>query len=72
MAHDLGTYLMAAVPRATIIGSPEPHCPHRAGEGNVQDFGAQDERGYLDKYSIAESIADETTLPIKYRLRRAK
>src|SRR6185503_543340 len=26
----------------------------------------QDENGYLDKYSIAESIADETTLPIKH------
>ncbi|MDX9974503.1 MAG: deoxyribonuclease HsdR, partial [FCB group bacterium] len=29
-------------------------------------FGAQDELGYLDLYSIAESIADETTLPIKH------
>ena len=69
VAHDLGTYLMAAVPRATIIGfTGTPIARTEQGEGTFKIFGAQDERGYLDKYSIAESIADETTLPIKYRL----
>src|SRR5205823_7308761 len=36
------------------------------GEGTFKIFGAQDEQGYLYKYSIPESIADETTLPIKH------
>jgi hypothetical protein len=36
------------------------------GEGTFKIFGAQDEKGYLDKYSIKESIEDETTLPIKH------
>ena len=31
-------------------------------------FGADDEQGYLDKYSIAESIEDETTLPIRHMM----
>lgn len=33
---------------------------------HIKIFGTQDDLGYLDKYSIAESIADETTLPIKH------
>ena len=67
VAKDLGTYLMAAVPRATIIGfTGTPIARTAQGESTFQIFGAQDERGYLDKYSIAESIADETTLPIKH------
>jgi type I restriction enzyme R subunit len=67
VAKDLGTYLMAAVPRATIIGfTGTPIARTAQGEGTFKIFGAQDELGYLDKYSIAESIADETTLPIKH------
>ena len=31
-------------------------------------FGADDEQGYPHKYSIAESIADRTTLPLYYNL----
>ena len=31
-------------------------------------FGAEDDQGYLDKYSIAESIEDETTLPIRHMM----
>jgi len=67
VAKDLGTYLMAAMPKATILGftgTPIAHSPQ--GEGTFKIFGTQDEHGYLDKYSIAESIADETTLPIKH------
>ena len=44
---------MAAVPKATIIGftgTPIDKTEH--GEGTFKIFGAQDERGYLDKYSI--------------------
>lgn len=67
VAKDLGTYLMAAVPKATIIGfTGTPIARTAQGEGTFKIFGTQDELGYLDKYSIAESIADETTLPIKH------
>jgi type I restriction enzyme R subunit len=66
VAKDLGTYLMAAVPNSTIIGfTGTPIARTAQGESTFQIFGAQDERGYLDKYSIRESIEDETTLPIK-------
>ena len=67
VAKDLGTYLMAAVPKATIIGfTGTPIARTSQGEGTFKIFGAEDDLGYLDKYSIAESIADETTLPIKH------
>jgi len=69
VAKDLGTYMMAAVPTATIIGfTGTPIARTSQGEGTFKIFGAQDELGYLDKYSIAESIADETTLPIKHMM----
>ncbi len=67
VAKDLGTYLMAAVPKATIIGfTGTPIARTSQGEGTFKIFGTQDDLGYLDKYSIAESITDETTLPIKH------
>ena len=69
VAKDLGTYLMAAVPNATIVGfTGTPIARTAQGEGTFKIFGAEDERGYLDKYSIAESIGDETTIPIKHML----
>jgi type I restriction enzyme R subunit len=69
VAADLGSYLMAAVPRATIIGfTGTPVGDTQAGSGSFKIFGSQDEDGYLDKYSIIESIDDETTLPIKYMM----
>ena len=69
VARDLGTYLMAAVPNATIIGfTGTPIAQTTQGAGTFKMFGAEDDRGYLDKYSIAESIDDETTLPIKHML----
>lgn len=67
VAKELGTYLMAAVPKSTIIGfTGTPIARTDQGEGTFKIFGAQDDHGYLDKYSIAESIEDETTLPIKH------
>ncbi len=67
VAKDLGTFLMAAVPKATIIGfTGTPIANNAQGEGTFKIFGSQDETGYLDKYSIVESIEDETTLPIKH------
>lgn len=67
VAKDLGSYLMGAVPQATIIGfTGTPIANTERGEGTFKIFGAEDEKGYLDKYSIRESIDDETTLPIKH------
>ena len=69
VARDLGVYLMAALPNATVIGftgTPIDRTAH--GEGTFKIFGAEDHRGYLDKYTIAESIEDETTLPIRYNM----
>jgi type I restriction enzyme R subunit len=69
VARELGTYLMAAVPNATIIGfTGTPIARTEQGEGTFKIFGADDAQGYLDKYSIAESIADETTLPIRHTM----
>lgn len=69
VAKDLGTYLMASVPNATIVGfTGTPIAETEQGRGTFKIFGAEDEAGYLDKYSIRESIEDETTLPIKHVL----
>ena len=69
VAKDLGTYLMAAVPNATIIGfTGTPIDETARGKGTFKIFGAADELGYLDKYTIAESIEDETTLPIRHMM----
>jgi type I restriction enzyme R subunit len=69
VAKDLGTYLMASVPNATIIGfTGTPIANTEQGTGTFKIFGTEDETGFLDKYSIKESIADETTLPIKHVL----
>jgi type I restriction enzyme R subunit len=69
VAKDLGSYLMAALPNATIIGfTGTPVGSAKGGSGSFQIFGTQDESGYLDKYSIQESIEDGTTLPIRYMM----
>lgn len=69
VAKDLGTYLMSSVPNATIIGfTGTPIGNTDQGKGTFKTFGTQDANGYLDKYSIKESIEDETTLPIKHML----
>lgn len=69
VAKDLGSYLMAAMPKATIIGfTGTPIGSAKGGSGSFQIFGTQDEDGYLDKYSIQESIEDGTTLPIRYMM----
>lgn len=69
VARDLGTYMMAAVPNATIIGfTGTPIAKTAQGEGTFKIFGTDDQQGYLDKYSIRESIEDETTLPIRHTM----
>lgn len=65
----LGTYLMAALPNATYVGftgTPIDKTEH--GKGTFKTFGADDKSGFLDKYSIRESIQDGTTVPLNYAL----
>ncbi len=66
---DLGNYLVGALPQATLLGftgTPIDRTSH--GKGTFKVFGKDDDKGYLDKYSIAESIHDGTTLPLHYTL----
>jgi type I restriction enzyme, R subunit len=67
---DLGNYLFAALPNATMIGfTGTPIDKTAYGKGTFKTFGADDHpQGYLHKYSIAESIEDGTTLPLFYAL----
>ncbi len=66
---DLGNYLLGALPKATLIGfTGTPIDKTAFGKGTFKVFGKEDEEGYLDKYPIAESIADGTTKPLKYTL----
>ncbi|MBC7098253.1 HsdR family type I site-specific deoxyribonuclease [Candidatus Bipolaricaulota bacterium] len=65
----LGTYLMAALPNATFIGFTGTPIDRTAyGKGTFKTFGTDDPKGYLDKYSIKESIEDGTTVPLHYVL----
>jgi type I restriction enzyme, R subunit len=70
---DLGNYLLAALPNATFVGftgTPIDRSAH--GGGTFKTFGVDDPQGYLDKYSIRESIADGTTVPLHYALSRSE
>jgi len=66
---DLGNYLMGALPNATYIGFTGTPIDRSAyGRGTFKTFGGGDPQGYLDKYSIRESITDGTTVPLHYAL----
>jgi len=67
---ELGNYLMGAIPNATYIGfTGTPIDKTQYGKGTFITFGKDDSsHGYLDKYSIAESIEDGTTVPLYYTL----
>jgi type I restriction enzyme R subunit len=67
---DLGNYVMGALPNATFIGFTGTPIGHGSTDtGTFQTFGIDDpETGYLDKYSIQESIADGATVPLHYAL----
>jgi type I restriction enzyme R subunit len=66
---DLGNYLMAALPNATYLGfTGTPIDKTSYGKGTFIVFGRDDPEGYLDKYSISESIHDKTTVPLHYTL----
>ena len=66
----LGNYLMGALPNAAYIGfTGTPIDKTQYGNGTFVTFGKDDPpQGYLDKYSIAESIEDGTTVPLYYTL----
>jgi len=66
---DLGNFLMAGLPNATYIGfTGTPVDKTDYGKGTFKTFGCEDDKGYLHKYSIADSIEDGTTLPLYYNL----
>jgi type I restriction enzyme R subunit len=66
----LGIFLRGALPNATYTGfTGTPIDKTSYGEGTFTIFGRDDPpHGYLDKYSIAESIEDGTTVPLRYTL----
>ena len=60
---------MGALPNATYIGfTGTPVDRLSRGQGTFKVFGSDDEQGYLDKYSIAESILDGSTVTLNYAL----
>ena len=67
---DLGNYLMGALPNATYIGfTGTPIDKTAYGKGTFKVFGIDDQpHGYLDRYSIKDSIEDGTTVPLHYAL----
>ncbi len=66
---DLGNFLMAGLPNASYIGfTGTPVDKTAYGRGTFKTFGCEDDKGYLHKYSISESIDDGTTLPLYYSL----
>lgn len=65
----LGTELMSALPDAYYIGfTGTPIDKISKGKGTFKTFGVDDDRGFLDKYSIEESIHDGTTVSLHYSL----
>lgn len=66
----LGNYLMGALPKAAYMGfTGTPIDRTSYGEGTFVIFGKDDPpHGYLDKYSVAESIEDGATVPLHYNL----
>ncbi len=68
---ELGIFLNAALPNAFRFGFTGTPIDDRGkvGRGTFEMFGQYDRpHGYHDKYSINESIADKTTVPLYYTL----
>ena len=66
---DLATYMRAALPNAFYFGlTGTPIDRGKVGRGTFETFGRADDKGYLDKYGIGESIDDGTTVPLYYTL----
>ncbi|HRS02493.1 MAG TPA: HsdR family type I site-specific deoxyribonuclease, partial [Bacteroidota bacterium] len=66
----LGNYLTGALPNAHFIGfTGTPIDKSSTGQSTFSIFGRDDEpKGYLDKYGIAESIKDGSTVKLHYAL----
>ncbi len=65
----LGNFLLGAIPNATFIGFTGTPVSRTSGKNDTfLIFGRDDPEGYLDKYSIKQSIRDGTTLPLNYSL----
>jgi len=70
---DLATYMRAALPNAWYFGfTGTPVDKGKVGRGIFETFGKPDPSGYLDKYSIDESVEDGTTVPLYYTLTPAE
>ena len=67
---DLAVYMRSALPNAFYFGfTGTPIDKTNVGKGTFRTFGKDDSpQGYLDKYSIADSLIDGTTVPINYTL----
>ncbi len=67
---ELGVYMRAALPNAFYFGfTGTPIDKTNVGKGTFLMFGKNDlPKGYLDKYSILNSLEDGTTVPIHYTL----
>lgn len=67
---ELAIYMRAALPNAFYFGfTGTPVDKTNIGKGTFLTFGKDDApKGYLDKYSIADSLIDKTTVPINYTL----
>lgn len=53
---------------ATSASPARPSTRPLTGAAPSRPFGGEDDKGYLHKYSISDSIADGTTLPLFYNL----
>ncbi len=67
---DLAVYMRSALPNAFYFGfTGTPIDKTNVGKGTFLTFGKDDApHGYLDKYSISDSLIDGTTVPINYTL----
>ncbi len=67
---DLAVYMRSALPNAFYFGfTGTPIDKTNIGKGTFLTFGKEDAPyGYLDKYSIYDSLMDGTTVPINYTL----
>ncbi|HEC93254.1 MAG TPA: DUF3387 domain-containing protein [Candidatus Atribacteria bacterium] len=70
----MAIYMRSALPNAFYFGfTGTPIDKTNIGKGTFITFGKDDApKGYLDKYSIADSLADGTTVPINYTLAENK
>jgi len=67
---ELAVYMRACLPNAFYFGfTGTPIDKSNIGKGTFLTFGKDDApKGYLDKYSISDSLNDGTTVPIHYTL----